>query len=142
MVDTVRKTKSSIKQLIIPGMLFENMGLTYLGPVDGHNMRQMMKLFNEAKRVEGPVVVHVLTEKGRGYGPASSHPERFHGTGPFDIQSGRPLAAKTVADIYGSFFGAICSLAEKNKKVVAITAAMPDGTGLNRFPEEIPGAFF
>ena len=67
-VDTVRKTKSSIKQLIIPGMLFENMGLTYLGPVDGHNMRQMMKLFNEAKRVEGPVVVHVLTEKGRGYG--------------------------------------------------------------------------
>ena len=80
-VDTVRKTKSSIKQLIIPGMLFENMGLTYLGPVDGHNMRQMMKLFNEAKRVEGPVVVHVLTEKGRGYGPASSHPERFHGTG-------------------------------------------------------------
>ena len=72
-VDTVRKTKSSIKQLIIPGMLFENMGLTYLGPVDGHNMRQMMKLFNEAKRVEGPVVVHVLTEKGRGYGLSLIH---------------------------------------------------------------------
>ena len=88
-------------------MLFENMGLTYLGPVDGHNMRQMMKLFNEAKRVEGPVVVHVLTEKGRGYGPASSHPERFHGTGPFDIQSGRPLAAKTAPTYTDHFSGAI-----------------------------------
>lgn len=78
----MRKTKSSIKQLIIPGMLFENMGLTYLGPVDGHNMRQMMRLFNEAKRVEGPVIVHVLTEKGRGYEPARRHPDQFHGTGP------------------------------------------------------------
>lgn len=76
-------------------MLFENMGLTYLGPVDGHNMRQMMKLFNEAKRVEGPVVVHVLTKKGRGYEPASAHPDRFHGTGPFDIKTGRVLQKKT-----------------------------------------------
>lgn len=118
------------------------MGLTYLGPVDGHNMRQMMKLFNEAKRVEGPVVVHVLTEKGRGYGPASSHPERFHGTGPFDIQSGRPLAAKTAPTYTDHFSGAICSLAEKNKKVVAITAAMPDGTGLNRFRKKFPERFF
>ena len=90
-VDTMRRTKSSIKQLIIPGMLFENMGLTYLGPVDGHNMRQMMKLFNEAKRVEGPVIVHVLTHKGRGYEPASLHPDQFHGTGPFDIKTGRQL---------------------------------------------------
>ena len=139
MVDAVRRTKSSIKQLFIPGMLFENMGLTYLGPVDGHNMRQMMKLFNEAKRVEGPVVVHVLTEKGRGYGPASSHPERFHGTGPFDIQSGRPLAAKTAPTYTNHFSGAICSLAEKNRKIVAITAAMPDGTGLNQFRKKFPG---
>ena len=77
-VDTVRKTKSSIKQLIIPGMLFENMGITSLGPVDGHDMRQMMRLFNEAKRVEGPVIVHVLTEKGRGYEPARKHPDQFH----------------------------------------------------------------
>ena len=94
LVDTMRKTKSSVKQLFIPGMLFENMGLTYLGPVDGHNMRQMMKLFNEAKRVEGPVVVHVLTKKGRGYEPASAHPDRFHGTGPFDIRTGKPLEKK------------------------------------------------
>ena len=122
--------------------LAENVGLTYLGPVDGHNMRQMMKLFNEAKRVEGPVVVHVLTEKGRGYGPASSHPERFHGTGPFDIQSGRPLAAKTAPTYTNHFSGAICSLAEKNRKIVAITAAMPDGTGLNQFRKKFPERFF
>ena len=141
-MDTVRKTKSSIKQLIIPGMLFENMGLTYLGPVDGHNMRQMMKLFNEAKRVEGPVVVHVLTEKGRGYGPASSHPERFHGTDPFEIKSGRPLAEKTAPTYTDCFSSAICSVAEKNQKVVAITAAMPDGTGLNRFRKKFPERFF
>ena len=142
LVDTMRKTKSSIKQLIIPGMLFENMGVTYLGPVDGHNMRQMMKLFNEAKRVEGPVVVHVLTEKGRGYGPASSHPERFHGTGPFEIKSGRPLAEKTAPTYTDCFSSAICSVAEKNRKVVAITAAMPDGTGLNRFRKKFPERFF
>lgn len=141
-VDTVRRTKSSIKQLIIPGMLFENMGLTYLGPVDGHNMRQMMKLFNEAKRVEGPVIVHVLTDKGRGYEPASSHPERFHGTGPFEIQSGRPLAGKTALTYTDCFSGAICSAAEKNPKVVAITAAMPDGTGLNQFRQKFPERFF
>ena len=141
-MDTVRKTKSSIKQLIIPGMLFENMGLTYLGPVDGHNMRQMMKLFNEAKRVEGPVVVHVLTEKGRGYEPAASHPDRFHGTGPFDIQSGRPLAEKTALTYTDHFSRAICTVAEKDPKVVAITAAMPDGTGLNRFRKKFPKRFF
>ena len=102
----------------------------------------ILKLFNEAKRVEGPVVVHVLTEKGRGYGPASSPPERFHGTGPFDIQSGRPLTAKTAPTYTDHFSGAICSLAEKNKKVVAITAAMPDGTGLNRFRKKFPERFF
>lgn len=84
-------------------MLFENMGITYLGPVDGHNMRQMMRLFNEAKRVEGPVIVHVLTEKGRGYTPACVHPDRFHGTGPFDIKTGKSLSAKkslTYTDVF------------------------------------------
>ena len=130
LVDTMRKTKSSVKQLFIPGMLFENMGLTYLGPVDGHNMRQMMKLFNEAKRVEGPVVVHVLTKKGRGYEPASAHPDRFHGTGPFDIKTGRVLQKKTVPGYTDVFSKALVSLGEKNKKLTAITAAMPDGTGL------------
>ena len=140
MVDTMRRTKSSIKQLFIPGMLFENMGLTYLGPVDGHNMRQMMKLFNEAKRVEGPVVVHVLTQKGKGYGPASAHPDRFHGTGPFDIQNGKGIAEKKRLRPIRIFSRKKCSaLGEKNKKLVAITAAMPDGTGLVEIFQEVSG---
>lgn len=142
LVDTMRKTKSSIKQLFIPGMLFENMGLTYLGPVDGHNMRQMMKLFNEAKRVEGPVVVHVLTKKGKGYGPASAHPDRFHGTGPFDIQTGKALQKKTAPSYTDIFSEKMLSLGEKNKKLVAITAAMPDGTGLVGFSKKFPDRFF
>lgn len=141
-VDTMRKTKSSIKQLIIPGMLFENMGLTYLGPVDGHNMRQMMKLFNEAKKVEGAVVVHVLTEKGHGYVPASSHPEHFHGTGPFDIETGELLTKKEAADYTDVFSDAMCELGKKDKRITSITAAMPEGTGLNKFAKAFPNRFF
>lgn len=141
-VDTMRKTKSSIKQLIIPGMLFENMGLTYLGPVDGHNMRQMMKLFNEAKRVEGPVLVHVLTEKGHGYIPACSHPERFHGTGPFDVETGRFLETKENLNYTDVFSKTMCSLGKENRRVAAITAAMPEGTGLKAFGRSFPERFF
>lgn len=142
LVDTVRKTKSSIKQLIIPGMLFENMGLTYLGPVDGHNMRQMMKLFNEAKRVEGPVVVHVLTEKGRGYAPASQHPDRFHGTGPFDVRTGKSLCGKKGVTYTEVFADAMKKLGKEHKKLVGITAAMPEGTGLKNFGKMFPERFF
>lgn len=142
MVDTVRKTKSSIKQLFIPGMLFENMGLTYLGPVDGHNMRQMMKIFNEAKRVEGAVVVHVLTEKGRGYTPASIHPDRFHGTGPFDIKTGRALEEKKAPSYTDVFSDAMVQLGETEKRLVAITAAMPEGTGLKKFAKKFPDRFY
>lgn len=141
-VDTMRKTKSSIKQLIIPGMLFENMGLTYLGPVDGHNMRQMMKLFNEAKRVEGPVLVHVLTEKGHGYIPACSHPARFHGTGPFDVETGRFLETKENLNYTDVFSKTVCSLGKENRRVAAITAAMPEGTGLKAFGRSFPERFF
>lgn len=141
-VDTVRKTKSSIKQLFLPGMLFENMGLTYLGPVDGHNMRQMMKLFNEAKRVEGPVVVHVLTQKGRGYTPASIHPDRFHGTGPFDILTGKQLNPKHEATYTDVFSKAMVKTGKNKKKLVAVTAAMPEGTGLVKFGKYYPDRFF
>lgn len=141
-VDTMRKTKSSIKQLIIPGMLFENMGLTYLGPVDGHNMRQMMKLFNEAKRVEGPVLVHVLTEKGHGYIPACSHPARFHGTGPFDVKTGKFLETKENLNYTDIFSKTMCSLGKENRCVAAITAAMPEGTGLKAFARSFPERFF
>ena len=141
-VDTMRKTKSSIKQLIIPGMLFENMGLTYLGPVDGHNMRQMMKLFNEAKRVEGTVLVHVLTEKGHGYIPACSHPARFHGTGPFDVKTGKFLETKENLNYTDVFSKTMCSLGKENRRVAAITAAMPEGTGLKAFARSFPERFF
>nr|WP_296085580.1 1-deoxy-D-xylulose-5-phosphate synthase [uncultured Blautia sp.] len=141
-VDTMRRTKSSIKQLIIPGMLFENMGLTYLGPVDGHDMRQMMKLFNEAKRVEGPVIVHVLTQKGRGYEPASLHPDQFHGTGPFDIRTGRQLAAKRGPSWTDVFSDVMVRLGKDNPKLVGITAAMKAGTGLVAFEKAFPERLF
>ena len=142
MVDAVRRTKSSIKQLFIPGMLFENMGLTYLGPVDGHNMRQMMRLFNEAKRVKGPVVVHVLTEKGRGYEPARQNPDMFHGIGPFDIKTGKPTQKKTCPGYTDVFSDVLCQVAAEEEKLVAITAAMPDGTGLKKFSQRFPDRFF
>ena len=138
----MRRTKSSSKQRFIPGMLFENMGLTYLGPVDGHNMRQMMRLFNEAKRVKGPVVVHVLTEKGRGYEPARRNPDMFHGIGPFDIKTGRLTQKENLPGYTDVFSEALCEIAEEEKKVVAITAAMPGGTGLKKFSQRYPKRFF
>lgn len=140
-VDTVRKTKSSIKQLFIPGMLFEDMGVTYLGPVDGHNMRYMMKLFEEAKRVEGPVIVHVLTQKGRGYYPASKYPERFHGVSPFDIKTGKTLGGKAAVTYTDVFSETMLELGETEKRLVAITAAMPEGTGLKKFSSKYPERF-
>lgn len=142
MVDTMRRTKSSIKQLIIPGMLFENMGLTYLGPVDGHDMRQMMKLFNEAKRVEGPVIVHVLTKKGKGYEPASAHPDQFHGTGPFDVKTGKAISVKKTPGYTDVFSDAMVKLGKENPKLVGITAAMKEGTGLSAFEKAYPERFF
>lgn len=142
LVDTVRRTKSSIKQLFIPGMLFENMGLTYLGPADGHDMRQMMKLFNEAKRVNGPVVVHVITKKGRGYFPASSNPEKFHGVGPFDPVTGKSMEEKKNPSYTDIFAETMVNLGKENKKLTAITAAMPDGTGLDKFARAFPERFF
>ena len=140
-VESVRRTKKSIKQLFIPGMLFENIGLTYLGPVNGHDMRQMMRLFNEAKKVKGPVLVHVLTEKGHGYEPAEKNPDRFHGTGPFEIATGRQKESggMSFTDVFSD---ALTELGKKNKRLAAITAAMPSGTGLQRFSEEFPSRFF
>ena len=141
-VGTVRRTKSSIKHLFIPGMLFEDMGLTYLGPVDGYHLRQMMRLFNEAKKVQGPVIVHVHTKKGYGYGPAEENPEQFHGTGPFDIKTGKPLYPKTAPTYTDVFASTLCRLGEKEPRLVAITAAMPEGTGLVSFKERFPDRFF
>lgn len=142
MVKRIRKTKSSIKQLFIPGMLFENMGLTYLGPVDGHNISQMMRMFKMAARVNGAVIVHVITKKGMGYPPAERHPARFHGTGAFDIATGLPLSKKTKAD-YTDVFASVMNMSAKDhKRLVAITAAMETGTGLKRFHNQYPERFF
>ncbi|MDO4489556.1 MAG: 1-deoxy-D-xylulose-5-phosphate synthase [Lachnospiraceae bacterium] len=141
MVDTLRKTKSSIKQLVIPGMFFENMGITYLGPVDGHNISQMIRVFEEAKRFQGPVLVHVITQKGRGYEPALKNPAKFHGTGPYVVRTGQPK--KKTGPSYGHALSEVlCEEARRNKKIVAVTAAMREGTGLVKFAEENPDRFF
>ena len=140
-VRRIRKTKSSLKQLLIPGMIFENMGITYLGPVDGHNLMDLVRILREAKKVNGAVVVHVQTEKGRGYQPAEEHPDRFHGTGPFDIPSGQPLVKKEKPNYTDVFSTVITKIAAKDDRVVAITAAMADGTGLKRFRAEYPARF-
>lgn len=138
----IRKTKSGIKQLIVPGMLFENMGITYLGPVDGHDIKALYKTFREAKRVDHAVLVHVITKKGKGYEPAEKNPSGFHGTGPFEIATGEPKkAAKT--DSYTDVFSkVICDIGRNDEKVAVITAAMADGTGLNRFARYFPQRFF
>lgn len=142
MVERVRKTKSSIKQLIIPGMIYENMGVTYLGPVDGHDISQMVKVFKEASRVDGPVMVHCLTKKGYGYLPAERHPERFHGAEPFNIDTGLPKNKKQKADYTDIFSTVMRKMGDRNEKVVAITAAMANGTGLKRFRNMFPERFF
>ncbi len=138
----ISKTKSGLKQILIPGMIFENMGITYLGPVSGHNITDMVRIFNEAKNVNGAVVVHVLTDKGRGYAPAERTPDRFHGTGPFDVETGKPLTQKKKPDYTDVFSTVLCKIAAKNDKVVAVTAAMADGTGLRRFRAQYPDRFF
>lgn len=141
MVDAMRKTKSSIKQIIIPGMLFEYMGLTYLGPVDGHNIPQLIKIFQEAKRFEGPILVHVLTQKGRGYEPAMRHPARFHGAGPFDVKTGLPVGKSnpTYTDVFSTVMR---KMGDRRKDVAAVTAAMMTGVGLKRFSNMFPDRCF
>lgn len=141
MVDAMRKTKSSIKQIIIPGMLFEDMGLTYLGPVDGHNIPQLIKTFQEAKRFEGPILVHVLTQKGRGYEPAMRHPARFHGAGPFDVKTGLPVGKSnpTYTDVFSTVMR---KMGDRRKDVAAVTAAMMAGVGLKRFSNMFPDRCF
>ncbi len=141
-VNSIRKAKSSLKQLVIPGMLFEDMGVTYLGPVDGHNITELTQVMLEAKRVKGPVMIHVLTEKGRGYIPAQRHPARFHGAEPFDIDTGIPSHPRTTANYTDIFSTVMCKLGERDERIVAITAAMPDGTGLKRFRNMYPERFF
>ena len=138
----MKKTKSGLKQLLVPGMFFEDMGITYLGPVDGHDIRKLYKIFQEAKRVDHAVLVHVLTKKGKGYAPAEENPSRFHGIVPFDIETGE-AKQKSTKDSYTDIFSKVfCDIAKQNESVVGITAAMADGTGLSRFARMFPERFF
>ena len=141
-VSQLRKTKSGIKQLFVPGMFFEDMDITYLGPVDGHDMRKLTKVLSEAKRVDHAVLVHVITKKGKGYAPAEENPARFHGLGPYDIETGEPTAADTTDTYTQVFSKVLVDIAKRDEKVAAITAAMADGTGLSAFARRFPQRFF
>ena len=141
-IDKLKRTKDSIKQLFIPGMLFENMGITYLGPVDGHNIPALCKVLKEAKKLDHAVLIHVITKKGKGYKPAEKNPSIFHGVGPFDIATGKENGKKKEPSYTEVFSRKLCQLGETHPKLVAVTAAMPDGTGLAAFGKKFPDRFF
>ena len=138
----LRKTKNSLKQWVVPGMFFEDMGMTYLGPVDGHNIKELMRAFSEAKRVKGPVLVHVLTQKGKGYTPAEEMPSKFHGLGPFVAETGDPIGVSEAETYTNVFRRVVCKLGEEREDLVTITAAMDVGTGLSDFRAKYPKRFF
>ena len=139
-VKLIRKIKYSIKQLFLSNMFFEDLGFKYLGPVDGHNIEKLEDIILKAKNLSGPILIHVVTKKGKGYLPAESMPDKFHATGPFDIETGESKGKKQ--EDYSKVFGdALLEIAENNPKVVAITAAMKDGTGLTKFAEKYPNRF-
>ncbi len=138
----LKQTKDGIKHLLIPGMFFENMGITYLGPVDGHNIKALIKVFHEAKKLDHAVLVHVITKKGKGYSPAEQYPERFHGVSSFDVATGESLQKEKLVDYSAVFSETICKLGQKDRRIVAITAAMPEGTGLSDFSQKYPERFF
>ncbi len=141
-VSGIHKTKNSIKQLFVPGMLFEEMGITYLGPVDGHDIKKLYRTLREAQKMDHAVLVHVLTKKGKGYAPAEQNPAKFHGIGPFEIASGNGTEVKE-KDTYTDVFGKVMyKLGEQEPKLTAITAAMKDGTGLVGFQKKYPERFF
>lgn len=141
LVRRIQRTKNSIKELMIPGMFFEDMGITYIGPVDGHDIPALIEALRIARRKKGPVLVHVVTQKGRGYLPAVRHPERFHGTSPFEVETGLPRdnGVTTYTDVFSTV---MVKMGERNPKVCAVTAAMEEGTGLKRFAIHFPERFF
>lgn len=140
-IQLARKVKYSLKQLMLPNMFFEDLGFKYLGPVDGHDIERVEWILNLAKKEKEPVVVHIITKKGKGYEPAEKNPDQFHATSSFDIITGEPVKKK--AKDYSQVLGeALIELAKENKKIVAITAAMADGTGLSKFKQIFPSRFF
>ena len=138
----IRRAKSMLKQVFIPGMFFEDMGITYLGPIDGHNIEALTEVIEDAKQVEGAVLIHVITEKGKGYEPAQLHPESSHGVGPLIKKNGMAKKPKEEATYTDIFAKTICELAQTHEKLIAITAAMMDGCGLKGFAKRFPDRFF
>ena len=135
------KLKNGLKSLVVDSMLFEDMGIKYIGPIDGHNIKLMNEVFSMAKNINGPVIVHTTTKKGKGYEFAEKSPSKFHGISPFNLENGQ--VCKTCCETYSSAFGkALNKIAKEDKDVVAITAAMPDGTGLKEFSKNFPERFF
>ncbi|MDD3224906.1 MAG: 1-deoxy-D-xylulose-5-phosphate synthase [Clostridium sp.] len=138
---SLQRFKDGVKQMLVPGMLFEDMGIKYLGPIDGHNIKEMVQILSMAQKINGPVLIHAITVKGKGYNFAEENPNKFHATGPFDLDSGE--LAKTKCTTYSKIFGnEMIEIAKENSNVVAITAAMPDGTGLCEFSKKFPKRFF
>lgn len=143
MFNLAKKAEDSIKGLMVPGMLFEDLGFQYIGPIDGHNIDHMLQTFENIKEYTWPVLVHVITKKGKGCEFAESNPSQFHGTPPFDPTTGRSLSKKQSIMSYTEVFGqTMLKLAEDNDRVVAISAAMSEGTGLDKFAERYPKRFF
>ena len=140
-VQYLHRVKDSLKHLLVPSMLFENMGIKYIGPIDGHNIELMNEVFSKAQEINGPVIIHTVTHKGKGYEFAEKNPNKFHGVSPFDLESGESYipSKKTYSKVFGD---TMLELAEKNSNIVAITAAMPDGTGLKEFSQKYSNRFF
>lgn len=142
MIKVARAMEEAIKKIFFPGLVFEELGVRYIGPVQGHSLGSLIEVFEDAKAYNGPVLIHCVTQKGKGYLPAKKNPERFHSAGPFDIHSGEPVA-KDERPTYSSIFGrTVVNIAKEDEKLVAITAAMPDGTGLKPFAQQFPERFF
>lgn len=141
LVDHLRKTKNNIKHIMLPSTVFEKMGIKYFGPIDGHDMDKLVRALTIAKKYKGPIILQIVTQKGKGYTPAEQNPEIFHGVGPFDKKTGKMPAAKNIS--YTSVFSKkLCDLAKKDEKIVAITASMPEGTGLKAFGKQFPERYF
>lgn len=139
----IRRLKGSVKYLMVPTSIFEELGFTYLGPIDGHDLNSLLDVLESAKHIDGPVLVHVITTKGKGYKPAEDNPDTFHGTGPFEIATGKKIADPAAPITYTkAFSNTLVKLAEQDENIVAITAAMPDGTGLTDFSKRFPDRFF
>jgi len=139
----VKQAEESLKGLLMPGLLFEELGLQYIGPIDGHRLDYLIETFQNIKKLGGPILIHVITQKGKGYPPAETNPDRFHGVSPFVIETGELRSDQKYPPSYTEIFGeTLCQLAKENKRLIAVTAAMQSGTGLEEFARQFPDRFY